>query len=138
MTPTASTPTPAAEPGRRGLLGRALRAALGPIFYWTDMYDRSHRPVHSKVLSTLVILVLLPTTVLLGRAIAAVPDRASPVVVAGFVAVVVIEVAASFGPRMMELYLRTRGGGSLDALAEAARAAANLGRVKTEPFDVGL
>jgi len=108
----------------RGLLGRLLRAVLGPVFFWTDMYDRERRPVHSKILSTLVILVLLPTTIMLGRAIAADVQHANAVVVTAFVLVTTLEVAASFGPRMMELYLKTRGGGATDALAKAAAAEA--------------
>lgn len=124
---------------RRTWWGRFVRYWSAPIFWLADITDGSGKPVHSKVLSTLVILILLPTTILLGRAIADNVATASGVVVTGFVAVMVLEVAASFGPRMMELYLKTRGGGSLDALTEAAKAAVQAGaRVKTEQFDDGV
>lgn len=130
---------PRTGPEMRSIWSRFIRYWVEPAFWILDVTGEAGRPVHSKVCSTLVVFILLPGTAHMGYRIALNVTDVSPTVVAGWFASCLLLVSASFGPRMMELYLKSKvAETSIASLGDVGKAEAAIRQRRQVGADLGV
>lgn len=117
-----STAVDLAGSERRTIWGRTLRYWLGPLVYWTDCRGPDGKPSHAKVLSTIGFFVgLVWVCLLLDHLVELLAAGTPPpawmsTLILAFSSLVF---GAPYGLDGYKVWLKTRGGGTVDALKAA-------------------
>lgn len=103
--------------------GRCWRYWASPIWYWLDLLDAERRPSHSKVTWTVAFAVALALLVVVTwrifAASAGVPAAAALAFLLSYTSLCLVTAGGLDG---IKTWLKTRGGGTVDALQQTAAA----------------
>lgn len=103
--------------------GRAWRYVLAPVYYWLDLLDTERRPSHSKVTWTVAFGFGLGLLVFMVHLILADHDAPTPTELAFILGFAALVFALAGGLDGYKAWLKTRGGGTVDAFADTVRQA---------------
>ena len=103
---------------KRGVVGLFLRRILGPTWYWLDLVDRKGRPDHGKIFGAIAFFWGL---VVLWDIHAHLQHQ--PELMPFFLGFAALVFLAPYGIRGLAMWLKSRGGGTVDVVGEAAKAA---------------
>lgn len=106
----------------RSLLRRVVAYFLGPIYYWADLLDNERRPSHSKVTWTLAFAVALLLLIKFAHHVFFHHDEPTQTELAFLLAYAVLTFSLAGGLDGFKCYLKTRGGGTVQAFSDIATA----------------
>src|SRR5258708_38421319 len=122
----------AAGPEQRTVWGRLWRYLLAPPFYWLDLLDAQRRPSHSKLTWTVAFGMMFGLLIFSARQIFLDSDKPSPTELTFLLGFASLAAALAGGLDGYKSWLKTRGGGTLDAFEAALKAASPDGREKAD------
>ena len=101
--------------------GRAWRYWAGPVWYWLDLLDGERRPSHSKVTWTVAFAVALGLLIFVTLRIfarsAGIPSATALAFLLSYTALCLVTAGGLDG---VKAWLKTRGGGTVDAFKDVA------------------